>query len=474
MNNPPPNSPAPGGPPLTLLAGLFCSLGAVACFHVAYSLTAWGWAMVGFPLLLLPLVRLRHARAAFYFGLAIGFAVYAPQLGFFWGIFGPAALLLWGILAFWVGLFLTFGQALNARLNPTMMVFVLPVLWTGLEFFRCELYYLRFAWLTPGAALSPSLPSAATANLGIYGLSAVSFLGAAVVHGLRGKLRRTGLMAVAILLAFASVNWTTPRAPRSLRVGGAQTGSLAETDLPAVLNRMLAAHPDTELLVLPEYTLLDGPDESLRAWCRQNRRHLIVGGRDACPDGSFYNTAFVIDATGEIVFRQVKSVPIQFFTDGKPAPSQALWNSPWGRIGIAICYDLSYSRVIDALIQQGAELLVIPTMDAASWGEYQHRLHARMAPLRAAEYQVPIVRVASSGISQWVDRAGAVVASAPCSEDLHWVVAQVEIRGAGRRPWDRWWGPICTAVTGLLIAWLALPRTLRSRLSLARPESRIS
>ncbi len=45
------------------------------------------------------------------------------------------------------------------------------------------------------------------------------------------------------------------------------------------------------------------------------------------------------------VFKQAKSVPIEFFQDGRPAAEQRLWHSPWGNLGICICYDLSYSRV---------------------------------------------------------------------------------------------------------------------------------
>ena len=46
---------------------------------------------------------------------------------------------------------------------------------------------------------------------------------------------------------------------------------------------------------------------------------------------------------------------VSFMIDGKPAESQAIWESPWGKIGICICYDLSYTRVTDELVRQGME-----------------------------------------------------------------------------------------------------------------------
>src|SRR5205085_578061 len=112
------------------------------------------------------------------------------------------------------------------------------------------------------------------------------------------------------------------------------------------------------------------------------------------------------------VFRQGKSVPVQFFKDGLPAKSQRVWESPWGRIGICICYDLSYTRVTDGLIRLGAQAIIVPTMDVVAWGRHQHELHARVAPIRAAEYGVPIFRVGSSGISQLIDASGRTMATA--------------------------------------------------------------
>jgi len=163
--------------------------------------------------------------------------------------------------------------------------------------------------------------------------------------------------------------------------------------------------------------------------------YLIVGGEDPATNGNYYNTAFVIGTDGEIVFKQAKSVPIQFFKDGLPAREQKLWDSPWGKIGICICYDLSYSRVTDRLIRLGAQAIIAPTMDVADWGRHEHELHARIAPIRAAEYGVPIFRVASSGISQLVNRNGDVQASAPFPGELATISGVLEFRKPSSLLW---------------------------------------
>jgi apolipoprotein N-acyltransferase len=164
------------------------------------------------------------------------------------------------------------------------------------------------------------------------------------------------------------------------------------------------------------------------------------------------------------LFRQVKAVPIQFFKDGLPAPEQKLWASPWGKIGICICYDLSYTRVTDRLVQLGAEALIVPTMDVVDWGRAQHELHARIAPVRAAEYGLPIFRLASSGISQLVGQSGRVTATAPCPGDGANLAGPLEMRGSGRRPLDRWLAPLATGLTAMVIIWFALRRGPGGRL----------
>ncbi len=159
------------------------------------------------------------------------------------------------------------------------------------------------------------------------------------------------------------------------------------------------------------------PDR-IKAWCRKSSSATwSISAKDPAPNSDYYDTAFVVGPTGEIIFKQGKKVPIQFFKDGLPAPSQQLWDSPWGRIGICICYDLSYTRVTDELVRLGAQAIIVPTMDVETWGRHQHELHTRVALVRAAEYGIPIFRVASSGISQLVDASGQTVASAPMPGD---------------------------------------------------------
>jgi apolipoprotein N-acyltransferase len=217
--------------------------------------------------------------------------------------------------------------------------------------------------------------------------------------------------------------------------------------------------------MLSEYTF-DGPiPENIRAWCRDHQRYLVAGGKEPLGTTNFYNTAFVVGPDGDIIHRQVKSVPIQFFKDGLPAPKREVWQSPWGPLGILICYDLSYTRVVDDFVRQGARALLAPTMDVADWGRHQHELHARVAPLRAAEYGIPIFRVCSSGISQLVNDQGAIFTSASFPGEGAMLGGRLPMDAQPHLPLDRFLASTCTVATALLCAWLAFDafRHRRSR-----------
>lgn len=127
-----------------------------------------------------------------------------------------------------------------------------------------------------------------------------------------------------------------------------------------------------------------------------------------------------------------------------------------GKIGICICYDLSYTRVTDQLIRLGAQALIVPSMDASDWGRQQHELHARVAPIRAAEYGVPIFRLASSGISQYVNASGHVLATAPTPGEEAIIVGVLHLKNPGKLPLDRVIAPLSVWITGLTIGWLAI------------------
>ena len=447
-----------GFQPLNWRQAMLLVLGAAFCFHVAYTPANSGplaLLIVGYVACLVPLARLQTTRQSFYAGLLTGLVCFAPQLECFWRIFGAGAIALWLVLALWIALFLALVHLALARLGLKRGALLIPFLWTGLEYFRSELYYLKFSWLNVGYALA-GCQIAPFGIVGVYGFGFIVLAGAAwFLHKHSPWATATILTLICSYCVLHSAITFATRVP-NLQLAGVQLEFPNEKQIVSALDEVVAMRTNVDLIVLSEYTLDGPPPESLKNWCRAHGKFLIVGGKDSALGNNYYNTAFVISTNGEVVFQQVKSVPIQFFQDGLPAPEQKVWESPWGKIGICICYDLSYTRVTDELVRQGAQLLIVPTMDVADWSRHQHELHACVAPVRAAEYGIPIFRVASSGISQGVTGLGTVRATAPFpgAGTMLFFGANLNPQRPGSLPLDRWLAPFCVGVTGLCVAWL--------------------
>ncbi len=456
----------PLDPTLDLRPAILISAIAVAAFHLAFEYPPLAMLMAIFLFCIFRLASVRTSRIAFYLGLGIGLAIYAPQLWFFAGIFKAAAIALWLIAAIWIALFLLLSRICLQLLPRTAAILAMPILWTGLEYFRSELYYFRFSWLSPGMAFS-STPMLFWP--GVYGVGFFLMLAIAMVHLLPPKARLITALLLLGLLAGA-INGPKPkRQPRTIAadgpfIVGIQLEKVSDRDIRQALDDAITRYPQAELLVLSEYTFFGPPQKKITDWCRDHQRYLIVGGTQSVDPKSdqFHNTAFVIGPDGQIVFQQGKSVPIQFFADGLPANKQAIWDSPWGPLGLCICYDLSYTRVTDQLVRQGAGAIIAPTMDLISWGKREHELHARVGPTRAAEYAIPIVRVCSSGISQIVTRSGQITATAPFPGQGDTVAGPIAIQPRGRLPLDRILAPLCVAITAALTVALTV-HTLRQR-----------
>ncbi len=494
LNSVPDVGTAPPVPGFRLLSlrGLGVCLLAVVAFQLALEHPSLGSAVIIYLGCLYDLRLVSTARQAFYAGLLVGLGVFVPQMTFLWTIFGPAAIPLWLVLAFFHGVFLLLLHRVEYRFGTQWARWMAPVLWCGIEYFRSEVWWLRFAWLTAGSPLVDVMWSG-WLSPGIYGLGFLTFLLVSLGNFLpRAVVPRTIICISLFLVTLVPLRvfnfWVGDRPqivnPPTLRVAGVQMEFPGPPEVLFALNRLAKARPEAQLLMLSEYTF-DGPvPDSIRAWCRRNQKWLVAGGKaaiesDVLPtanaestptrslqpgttsavDARYFNTAYVISTNGEVVFTQAKSRPIQFFKDGEPATQQRVWNSPWGRIGIAICYDVSYRRVMDELVRQGAQALLIPTMDVEQWGRHEHVLNARMARLRATEYGLPVFRVASSGISQLIDSNGreTAIAGFPGSGEI---IAGNLILDAGteppRLPFDRWLAPICSVCTGATLIWLSV------------------
>ena len=382
--------------------------------------------------------------------------------------------MLWLIPSFWLGLFLALSRSMRCRFGALGLVLI-PFLWLGIEYFRSELYYLKFSWLSVGYAFSYSNLLPFLGGVGVYGIGFCLMLLVAAIHSWRNVRPFAvclGILGIVSLSQLIGPSGTVKGG--TMRIAGVQMENPAGMEVPKALDRALAVSPHADVFVLSEYTFHTPVPNFVKKWCVQHQKYLVVGGSDPLANNKFYDTDFVIGPNGDVVFKQAKCVPVQFFDDGLAAQEQKLWNSPWGKVGMGVCYDCSYRRVADELVRQGAQTLIFPTMDAIDWGGYEHRLHARVGPMRAAEFGIMVVRLASSGISQIVGRDGRVVTHTGFPGQGEMMFGSLGLSVPGRLPLDHWLRPICSGFVGLVLVFVVAESFLtRKTKSVPQPSVRI-
>jgi len=108
---------------------------------------------------------------------------------------------------------------------------------------------------------------------------------------------------------------------------------------------------------------LDGPSaHAISEVCLQTGAHAVVGFIEKDSD-KYYNAAMIVGPDGMIGSYRKVHLPFlgmdRFLTPGN-RPFEVI-NLPMGRIGVNICYDVSFPESIRCLKLMGAELVVLPT-----------------------------------------------------------------------------------------------------------------
>ncbi|MFA0753638.1 MAG: hypothetical protein IMHGJWDQ_001417 [Candidatus Fervidibacter sp.] len=135
--------------------------------------------------------------------------------------------------------------------------------------------------------------------------------------------------------------------------------------------------------------------ETFSAAARKYGVYLVAGSAplpeyDLPPDGSLpgdyralgeavYNTSYFFGPDGRILGRQKKVHLIELEgpagLDLVPGSAEEIraFDTPLGRVGIAICLDAFHADVLDRLQEQGAQILVQPSANPAPWSLEQQR-----------------------------------------------------------------------------------------------------
>ena len=184
-----------------------------------------------------------------------------------------------------------------------------------------------------------------------------------------------------------------------------------------------AAHAGAELVALPENFAylrregtpipcaqpLDGPIvEALREWARAHRIWLLGGSfAEAVPrDERVHNTSVLLAADGRLaaVYRKIHLFDVDLRAQGgsshresaavAPGSDVVVAETPFGGVGLSVCYDVRFPELYRALVARGARFLMVPSAFARETGRDHWEVLLRA---RAIENQCFVIAPAQWG-----------------------------------------------------------------------------
>ncbi len=156
---------------------------------------------------------------------------------------------------------------------------------------------------------------------------------------------------------------TMDKAARMLREAAARGAELAV--LPEMFNCPYAGRYFREFAALGHEDTV----AALSAWARENGLWLVGGSVPEREGDRLYNTCFVFDDAGRQVARHRKvhlfdiDAPGMRFRESAtftPGTEITVFDTPWGKMGAAICFDMRFPELFRAMASRGARLLLVP------------------------------------------------------------------------------------------------------------------
>ena len=130
-------------------------------------------------------------------------------------------------------------------------------------------------------------------------------------------------------------------------------------------------------------------------WARENKVCLIGGSIPEKENHNLFNTCFIFDQTGQIIGRHRKMHLFDIDVKGgirfmesetlSPGGTVTVCDTPFGRIGVAICFDMRFPELIRLMVDDGARMIFVPAAFNMTTGPAHWHMTARM---RAVDNQV--------------------------------------------------------------------------------------
>ncbi len=364
-------------------------------------------------------------------------------------------------------------------------LFIAPCLWTSLEFIR-SYAFTGFPWSSLGYSQYEFLPLIQLADItGIYGISflIVAFNGAIADIFIIRKIKVTKplfssfsfiggifLLGLLFLLIFTYGGYRLYQDRDASTIKAAIIQGNIEQDKKwdilyqnSVLHAYMdltskAAELSPDIIIWPEtalpFSFQDDKvlTEKLIAYQQNLQSYLLFGSilvkEDLTSDSKkihrLSNSAVLLDKKGNIsyIYDKIHLVPfgeyvplknILFFIDKlvygfgdyHPGDSYIKAVTPFGSFATLICYEIIFPGMVRKFFINDGDFIINITNDAwfgNTHGPYQH---FSMAVFRAIENRKPVLRVANSGISGFIDSKGNIVAKTNLFEQTY-IVGEIK------------------------------------------------
>ena len=280
---------------------------------------------------------------------------------------------------------------------------------------------------------------------------------------------RATVAAVAVLvLAGAFVSRASPPSSSWVTVGLVQPGRTMAFESGSGLSvlRDLTAEASIQgakVVVWPEASFRDDPREqdiwsAIQEIARESGCYLVVPyfteapGSDANPSGvpAYINEGLFVSPSGEVLGAGAKDHPVTLLGETSVTRGKyPVFDTPWGKVGIMICYDLNFTDTARRLALNGAQLICVPSNDwkAVSQAQYIY------AVFRASENGVSVIK-ADTSYDSCIVRPDGIIAA----KSLSWsgatavLVADIPLQDT---PAPAVWISPCLGLAGL-VSWTGI------------------
>lgn len=410
---------------------------------VALSLPPWGWWPLAYVGLAMAVRGLENQgwRPRVAAGVAFGLGMFVPGLWWmheFTAVGAPLAVLVEVAFVVVAAVSTPPGRG-RALAFPAALVLA--------EWARGQIPFggVPMAGLALGQVSSP-LAQVARAG-GYLALVALAALTGVALDAAWRRRWPTAAAAIGTVVVLAAVSWAAPDGGSgptrliAIAQGGGGRGLRAiETDPRLVLDAHLAVStrvkPPIDLLLWPEDVIdvdqrvADAPEgEEVAAVARQLNAPLVAGVvEDDGPD-HFFNAVVEWAADGTIIGRYDKVHRVPF---GEYVPGRALikhlvnldvvsrdavaghgpgvLDTPIGRVGVLISYEVYFAGRGRDAIRAGGRLLLVPTNASSFKTSQVPTTEVATAQLRAIESGRDVVQAAPTGYGAYIDNHGRLLA----------------------------------------------------------------